>query len=270
MFFSAANQHMLSSRQRFECDMGTIKQKFKRAAFSNWLQTGLGQRLLRSEQETVADLLPNLFGYNIVQLGSLAGNSLVDSSRIGNRIIYRLADEDAECSDPDLIGSEESLPFPDNSIDVVVAPHLLEFSSTPHKILREIDRILIGDGYLLIIGFNPYSLWGLWKIFLAWRDNAPWNGHFYSAFRLKDWLTLLEFEVEHVEKISYRPPLQKERIVQRLHFLEKLGKYCWPYFGGVYMILAQKRVMPMTPIKMRWQKKRQMISSGVVEPTTRS
>jgi ubiquinone/menaquinone biosynthesis C-methylase UbiE len=52
------------------------------------------------------------------------------------------------------------LPFAANSIDLAVMPHVLESHDNPHQILREVERILIPDGQLVITGFNPLSLWG--------------------------------------------------------------------------------------------------------------
>ena len=38
------------------------------------------------------------------------------------------------------------LPFESQSIDLVVLPHVLEFSDNPHQVLREVERILRPEG----------------------------------------------------------------------------------------------------------------------------
>lgn len=250
--------------------MEALQHKKKRLNFKNWFTTEQGVSLSGYEHDYVDTVLPDLFGYHIVQIGTLSPKHYLQSSRIGNKVVCQLVGEDDNAVNADLIGTEEDLPFLADSVDVAVIPHVLEFAGKPHKFLREIERILIGDGHVLILGFNPWSLWGVWRLLLAWRDKPPWNGHFYSLSRLKDWLYLLDFEVVHTEKFIFRPPMGNNRFMRRIIFLEKLGKYCWPYFGSVYMILAKKRVVPLTPIKMRWQKKRQNIAAGVAEPTTRT
>ncbi|WP_223717365.1 class I SAM-dependent methyltransferase, partial [Escherichia fergusonii] len=56
-----------------------------------------------------------------------------------------------------------ALPFPANSLDLVVLPHALELASDPHETLREVERVLVPEGRVVILGFNPASLWGLWQ-----------------------------------------------------------------------------------------------------------
>ena len=168
-----------------------------------------------------------------------------------------------------VLSCSDSLPLATDSLDVVVLPHVLEFEKSPHQILRETERILIGEGHVVILGFNPWSLWGLWRMLLAWRDEPPWCGHFLSLSRLKDWLTLLDFEIEQIEHFYFRPPVRNKSIMKHLEFMEKLGRYAWSFLGGAYILVAKNRVIPLTPIKMSWQARRQMITSGIVEPSAR-
>lgn len=229
----------------------------------------LGILLFEAERARVNQLLTDLLGYHIVQLGCLKEDSYIKSSRISHKVILKFEnDGDDECL-CDLVGDEDTLAIASDCMDVIFMPHVLEFASNPHRLLREVGRVLIGDGHVVIIGFSPWSLWGLWRVFLAWRDLPPWCGHFYGMSRLKDWLSLLDFELVHVERFFFRPPIKNSRVMSRLAFLEKLGKYCWSYFGGAYIIVAKKRVIPLTPVKIRWRDKRHMINSGLAEPTTR-
>ncbi len=52
-----------------------------------------------------------------------------------------------------------------DSIDLVFLPHTLEFSADPHQVLRETERVLIPEGRVIILGFNPLSSLGLWRLF---------------------------------------------------------------------------------------------------------
>ena len=264
----------------------TIARNNKRPELRRWFASRQGVILRECEREAVAAVLPDLFGYHIVQLGVPGGDHYLRSSRIGHRIVYLLEGEEndavaqADAAPPAgkayaysaapsaaarLRGGEEALPFAANSLDVVVAPHVLEYAARPNKLLREIERTLIDDGHLLILGFNPWSLWGLWRRLLGWRGRAPWHGCFHSARRLKDWLYLLDFEILHHEKFVFSPPLQGERLRQRLAFMEALGRRCWPVFGAVYLILARKRIAPLTPVKLPWRRKQQRLAAGVAE-----
>jgi SAM-dependent methyltransferase len=235
-----------------------------------WFSEPLGQHLLESEQLLLEKILPDLFGYHLVQISQLSGSNLIDSTRISHTIIIQREDEGDLYNGTALLANAEFLPIATESIDVVVLPHVLEYSANPHKILREIERILIGDGHLIILGFNPWSFFGIWRILLAWRDEPPWCGHFFSFHRIRDWFTLLDFELVRLDRVVYRPPIKNIKVMRKLEFLEKLGKFCWSIFGGIYIVVVRKRVVSLTPVKDIWLKKRSMIKSGIVEPTTRS
>lgn len=238
-----------------------------RERLRHWFTKPLGQQLLELEQLSINQVLSNLFGYHIIQLGCLSGGDFLTGSRISHKLVMQLEQDGEQLGHTALISSSDALALAPDCMDVVVLPHVLEFSANPHKVLREVERVLIGEGHLILLGFNPLSLWGLWRVFLAWYDEPPWNGHFYGLPRLKDWLSLLDFEIINIERLFFRPPLQKLRILRKLSLLEKLGRYCWPYFGGVYLVVAKKRVIPLTPIKMDWRDKRKMVTSGLAEPS---
>lgn len=241
-----------------------------RRQLREWFAGPLGAALLQIEQSQADRILADLFGYHIVQLGCLNEDAFIASSRISHKVILQLDEREKDVERLDMISGGEALALASDSLDVVFMPHVLEYTANPHKLLREIERILIGDGHLVVIGFNPWSLWGLWRLFHAWREIPPWCGHFFGLARIKDWLSLLDLELLHVERFFFRPPLKNSRIMNRLRFLEKLGNYCWPWFGGAYLIVARKRVLPLTPIKLPWREKRRIINPGIAEPSTRT
>lgn len=239
------------------------------ATKSNWFTTPLGQSVLDMERNRISRILPDMFGYHILQLnGQNSIGQLLDSSRIQHRIVFSQQVSNDPGKNPDVVCKYSALPVASESIDVVLISHVIEFSSNPHQVLRETERVLIGEGHVIIIGFNPYSFWGLWKLLLAWRAHVPWCGHYIQLSRLKDWLSLLDFEIIKAEKFYFRPPLSNIRLMEKLSFLELLGQYCWSWFGGIYLLVAKKRVLSMTPIKLQWQTRRQMITTGAIEPSS--
>ena len=240
-----------------------------RERLSAWFLTVPGRSLMQTERDYIGQVLPDLFGYHILQVGSLAGTDYLEATRISHKITLLIDDKEFMVSDSSILCSCESLPVASESMDVMVLPHLLEFASNPHQVLREMERILIGEGHVVIIGFNPWSFWGLWRVLVRWWDNAPWCGRFLGVSRIKDWLLLLDFETVSTEYFYYRPPLRKKNLMDKLLFMEKLGRLCCHYLGGVYMVVAKKRVIPLTPVKMQWSARRRMISSGFAEPSTR-
>ena len=233
----------------------------------DWFAAPLGQSVLEMEKNRISRILPDLFGYHILQVNGQITEKLLDSSRIQHKIVFAQEDNYKPGTNPDVLCKCNALPVASESIDVIVLPHVIEFSANPHQILRESERVLIGEGHLIVIGFNPYSFWGLWKFLLAWRAHVPWSGHYIELARLKDWLSLLDFEIIKAEKFYFRPPLSNSKLMVKLSFLEQLGQFCWSYLGGVYLLVAKKRVVSMTPIKLQWQSRRHMISAGVIEPS---
>jgi SAM-dependent methyltransferase len=140
-------------------------------------------------------------------------------------------------------------------MDLVLLPHTLDFSVNPQQTLREVERILMPEGHLVISGFNPFSTWGM-RRFVSKRcssSSALWHAHFLSAWRIKDWLNLLGFEVVNSRMACYKLPVQSATWMQRFDVLDKLGSHCWPMLGGVYCIVAKKRVLGMRIIKPNWK-----------------
>jgi SAM-dependent methyltransferase len=141
----------------------------------------------------------------------------------------------------------EFLPFADKSMDIVIAPHVLENSDNPHQTLREIERILIPEGFLILSGINARSLWRFQKL--------PWHRHLMSLARLKDWLKLMNFECIQGKITAYVPPFASEKMIRRLAFLDRAGDRWWPLQGGLYCLVVKKRIPAMTPIRLasRWR-----------------
>ncbi len=240
-----------------------------RTRLNQWLSDYPGLSLVEGESQQVSEVLPDLFGYHIIQIGWLGTVDLLASSRVSHRTVINTHPGEAtrDCSGPICLSG--ALPLVSESVDVVVLPHLLEFESDPHQVLRETERILIGEGYLVILGFNPWSLWGLWRTVLAWRGEPPWCGRFFGIARIKDWLALLGFDIIKARRFYFRPPLPSEGVMSKLELLERIGRTCWPYLGGAYIVVAKKRVATVTPVKTSWRAHRQIISSGIAEPSTR-
>ncbi len=234
---------------------------------TEWFRGAPGQRLLEQELAWLEEILPTLYGYHIVQLGLPELERLMQSSRIGHRVAVAT---DPACADnAGCLCRADALPFASDSVDVLLLPHVLGFEENPHQVLREAERVLIAEGYLVLIGFNPFSLWGLWRLALGWRGNAPWCGRYLSLPRVLDWLRLLDFEVVREGHAAFRPPLRSGLLYRWLGFMERLGGMVWPFLGGIYVVVAKKRILPLTPVRTRWQIRRELISAGAAEPSMR-
>lgn len=243
-----------------------------RRQLRHWYNTTLGETVADVEEALLQEVLPNLFGYHLLQLGIPMARDIYAASRINHRMTL----DDVPPLIPDrtagrsrFLGDSDRLPFPSASLDVLLLPHTMEFADNPHEVLREVERVLIPEGHVVILGFNPWSLFGLKRVLRGWRKTTPWCGHFYSATRMRDWLALLGFDTVRVEKYFFQPPLQNRRLLRSLAGLERLARRWWLVPGGGYVLVAKKREATLTPIKPRWRNKRQVLPVGVVEPTAR-
>ncbi|HYC35120.1 MAG TPA: methyltransferase domain-containing protein [Usitatibacter sp.] len=213
----------------------------------DWFETPLGQYVLEKERAYLDDVTPDIFGFHAVQLG-LPEFDLLRENRITHRVRVSTVGK------PDLFAKGHELPLATQSIDLMLLPHVLEFTEEPHEILREVDRVMMPEGRIVILGFNPWSLWGLRSALGFSRDEHPWNGRFVSLPRVKDWLALLGFDVNAGRLIAYAPPFDNERLRRRFGFMEPAGDRWWAVGGAVYMLQAIKRVRGMRLITPAWQK----------------
>ena len=216
---------------------------------NQWFDTRLGQRLIDAEAAAIEAIMPHLFGYHLVQIGNTGSGVFLNSSRIMHRCLLSQQPKPSQTDYSYICSTTDNLPLAENSVDVIVLPHILEFEDDPHEILREVQRVLIPNGYIVVLGFNPLSLWGLWRVFKRRRDTAPWCGKFLPILRLKDWFALLGFELELQQTLCFVPPIQNEQLMPYANVLESLGRRSNSAFGAVYLLVAKKRVLPVTMIK---------------------
>lgn len=228
----------------------------------DWFETARGRYLLAWEQACFDRKVVDIFGFNALQLG-MCGHDFLRANRMPNRIL---------CSDSAVAGtsaatvlaSEEELPFASQSLDLVVLPHVLEFVSHPHQVLREVERVLLPEGHVLITTFNPMSLWGLRRVMSGHMGEFPWTGQYISALRLKDWLSLLSFEHRSVSSGGFAPPFASEVWLRRWSFMETAGRYCWPFGGAVNLIHAVKKVPGMRVIAPSWRESQRSRKKAMV------
>jgi SAM-dependent methyltransferase len=230
---------------------------------AQWLRTPAGRYLLAWEQAHLDRVVVDVFGFHAVQLGLREVDAL-RANRMPNRWVCADGIELSEPSDDDLAvppaaialhADFDALPFDSQSLDLIVVPHALELARDPHLALREVDRVLRPEGRVVIVGFNPTSLWGLRQrvgrvcrgVGLGRRRSLflPSGGDFIGYRRLRDWLRLLSFEVEAGRFGCYRPPFSSDRWLARFGWTERWGDRWWPVFGAVYALTAVKHVRGM-------------------------
>jgi SAM-dependent methyltransferase len=240
-----------------------------------WFQTPPGRYLLAWEQSQFDQAVTDLFGYHALQLGVAEIDGL-RANRISHRWLALPGTFDPAPSVPSapprvaLISDSTALPFSANSLDLVLLPHTLELSPDPHATLREVERVLVPEGRVVICGLNPASLWGLrqrrarlYKKMGFGQLFLPETGDFLSYWRLRDWLRLLSFEVESSRFGIYRPGMRDEVWLERFRWLDPLGDRWWPIFGAVYFVVAVKRVRGMTLLGAEWKRTKALAKAPV-------
>ena len=255
----------------------------------HWFDSPPGRYLLAWEQERFDEAVVDIFGFHGLQLGI----PMLDGLR-ANRMPHHwlaLGEEglamlpgagvaarpttDAVAG-PDslrllaLLADPVALPFADNSLDLVLLPHTLEQSLDPHAALREVERVLVPEGRVVISGLNPVSLWALrqhrarlYQRMGRGRLYLPDAGEFIGYHRLRDWLRLLSFEVESARFGCYRPAVRSNHWLERFAWMDRLGEHWWPILGAAYFVVAVKRVHGMRLLEPAWRTAPQRAAASV-------
>lgn len=166
-----------------------------------------------------------------------------------------------ELQAPHLYADVLNLPIANDVMKIVLLPHTLDFCNDPYQVLREVDRVLTADGHIVIVGFSPWSQFGLRRNLIRWHRSVPWNGSYYSRNRVSDWLSVLNYRVHESQAFYLRPPLQSSKILERTKILEKNQRWLG-LLGGLYLLHVRKQTLPMTPAKRAWLPQRQRIQVG--------
>lgn len=229
-----------------------------RLARESWLDSELGRYLLDVERRLIERKLPELFGFHLMQLGISRQTMLFESSVIRHKFALAGAPGGPGVS---ALAEPEQLPIESDSVDVVILHHALEFSDNPHQLLREAARVIVPHGSLLIVGFNPWSAFGLRAVAGRPFGNPVWGSKLLGARRVADWLALLDFALDSTQYGFHSLPLNHAGMLQRLSGLDRLGeKWSLPW-GSVYVIHACKQVSPLIPLRQPRRRARPRIAA---------
>ena len=220
---------------------------------ASWFNSVPGRRLLAEQTPLITECARRFHGDTLLWAGCHADLSeTVRGCMIRNHLLL------APPVDADIPKGQEAAPFqadlhelplPNNALDAVVLHHLLETAQDPRKAIREISRVLVPGGRLLIVSFNPWSLWGGRGAYArVFRDSFS-GLRFVSTRRLLDWLTVLGFELQgDVKYIAYRLPFatrNREGTIWRKTRALFAGSGL--PIGGVYVMSAVKQVAAIRP-----------------------
>jgi SAM-dependent methyltransferase len=235
------------------------------AALSAWWTGTLGEGLIAAESELLREALEDVFGWELLQVGAWGtSRDLLAGSRTRRQTVVAPLEFPAGA---DVIARPAQLPITSDSMDAVLLPHTLEFALDPYAIVREVDRVLTGEGQLLVLGFAPWSPWGLRATFSR-RGFPPGMRRVLTEKRVRDWLVLLGYEIVASRSYLFASPWGAGAQTG-----EGTGRYLRrgfnPFPAGAYLLKARKRVYTLTAIRPRFREKPVTIG-GLVKPTTRS
>lgn len=139
-------------------------------------------------------------------------------------------------------------------MDACLLSHTLAYAEDPHRILREVDRVLIDDGWIVLSNFNPLSLLGLGKLMPFFRKRQPYTSRLFTQMRLLDWLSLLNYEVMVHRRFHVLPWKKNGGKLLSTHL---------PALGCMTLIIARKRTFPLTPTAKKLPAHKQKIPQAV-------
>ncbi len=227
-----------------------------------WFATPLGQRFIADEQAVIATLLDTVFGEHLVQIGQWhMPETFLAHARTQKKTLIDWRPGTAA----DVLMQPNRLAIAPDSIDAVILPHTLELVPSPHALLREVGRILRADGHLIVLSFEANGLWGI-RSLLSRRGYPCAQQHLIREGRLRDWLELLSFAVGPPQRFCHTLP------VTRFAYFGRSPKEHWaarwmPFLRAGTCVHAQKRVLPLTPVRQLWRPRRLRVVSGLVEPS---
>jgi len=264
-------------------------------SYIDWLNTPTGRALLREEGARVRPALESIFGDQYLQIGVWGSDEFPQYARTKRAAVAGADGDDGV----DIVMASNCLGIANDSIDIVLLPHILEAHEDPHGVLRELNRVLRSDGHIVILGFNPVSFWGL-RHLVSRRRFPPGLQRLISEYRLRDWLHLLNFSVDHSSFHYFPAPLlrrsrkpnkrrvsgnrvssayRKHDLVRRTNRFFRAVRLSisaafqvWRQhapFASCYMLVARKAMYTVTPIKATWRPRRQLVG-GLVNPSTRN
>lgn len=236
------------------------------AARLAWWASPLGGALIAAESQLLGEALEDVFGWELLQIGAWGGGrELLSGARTRHQAIVA---PPGLSSSADIRARPTQLPIISDSIDAVLLPHILEFATDPYAIVREADRVLVGEGRLLVLGFRPWSLWG---VRARWSRSGfpPGMRRVLSERRIREWLVLLGYEVVSAQHYLFRGPWSGGLAAGQDTVRMLRRGLTYPLPANAYVLKARKRVYTLTPIRPRFRE-RPAVLGGLVKPTTRA
>lgn len=230
----------------------------------DFYETQLGQTARRVVRRAVRSMWPDVHGQRVLGLGYATPylrQFMPEAERV---LAFMPASRGVLHWPPESRGlvslvDETDLPLPDFSVDRVILVHGIESSEYQRDMLREIWRVLTGEGRLLVVAPNRRGIWARFD-----RTPLGW-GHPYSGAQLSRLLRDNMFTPMRSSQALYVPPTRSRALLRSAPAWERVGNRLFPTFGGVVMLEAGKQLYATT---LRPERKR--IRRPIVVPFPRA
>lgn len=207
-----------------------------------WLNTPPGKILIKMENQWLTSIFQNISGNYILQIGS--DPIFVKSLNFKNKIYLNAAKPKIR-DETYVIGKLNALPFMPNSMDTILLPHILETYEQAKRFLKECYDIISPEGYLVILGFQPWSLVGIQHWLLS---KGNWESKYNSSYKIRSWLKKIGFEIQDENAFFYDKDRNIIKWVKKIYNIKNISDLALPRITGIYIIVAKKRVLALRPV----------------------
>lgn len=204
-----------------------------------------GTALLNAQRACIGPVIDSHHQGHALEIAM--GPSMLQASSVGH--VIQWAPSLTTNQPPEtLICPLDDLALPDGCLDITLIHHWMEHTDNAHQLLQEAARVTCDQGILLIVGFNPYSLTHLPRHLMPGRSEFPNKQPHQACWRspryVRDWLSLVDFEIQRIDYCGFRIPLLRPNDAGCSGALETLGRRHNLPLGDCYMLQAKRRQQP--------------------------
>lgn len=182
---------------------------------------------LRLEKHHLRECLRHCFGYHLLALSDELNSQDLATSTIPHKMI---AHQRLKQNSPLVIDSCD-LPFANDSLDVLILHHQLEYSPNPRQTLLEAERVLISHGQAILLGLTLHRCFSVRRY--AWPRRKP---HAFSLNELKTLLAEASLAIEDIQCLEPNP----------IGLLARVRRICQQ--EASYSVRVRKKTLAMLPL----------------------
>lgn len=218
------------------------KQGFKPSAPTTWSSWQIDTFIKKEVTTYCQTYLQRVYGQYLLKIGDLSAEIATDTLLLREHLV--VSRQPLSGAQHAIRADVHDLPLQESSIDAIIMVAEQNYSADPHQLMREINRVIRADGYLCLVGTNHFSLSGLLRVFNA---NHPFaQARAFSYWRIREWLHVLGFEVQQVDYLGFGNIYQQSQRSTEHNWWQRFCRRYLPFLGGMYIILAQKKTIPLT------------------------